>query len=501
MRPELSVLIGIVFGELLKLAKQLLRERVADLEDDRVFLEGLSRDTQRKILRLDDAAHEPKVLREQALVVAVDEHPLDVELKAHLPLAETRDLRVALGNEDESRELNRRVDIEMHVAGRLVDIVRDELVELVVLFLRDLRRLLAPEGRRLVGSFFADVDGKGDEARVLADCRADGVLVAESGLLLFEVNLDPRSARRRVRSRLDGVTAEPVTRPADGRRARVRRTSREDDALRAHEHRIEAHAELSDEAQVAFLRLGIIRGVVAGLAPFLQLLEERRRAAVGDRPDVLLHLVFGHSDAGIGDDEDLLLVVSLGGLGRDANLERRIGILDRLALHLGEAYLFERVRGVREKFADEDIFRGVDRVDEDIEELPNLGLELVTRGRAVRSRGVCFGHGVLRGIPSCKIRRLLVGRFPPGRFCRGASARAACRRVGRGALPGSAGSSFCARTTDRPSGWNGSAPGGAPRVFVPRSEVPTRGRTRSRTTRFSNKATSGTPSSYRAEVS
>ncbi len=156
----------------------------------------------------------------------------------------------------------------------------------------------------------------------------------------------------------DGVGTLAVTGPLHGGRALAVAPGEDAHAVGDHVHGVESHAEAADDAV----------GVVA--AGLLQRLEKAGGAGVGDGADVLHELGLGHADAIVGDGEGLLVLVGL-----DADFQRRVvaGVL------VGglDAQLVQRVRGVGDEFAQEDLVLGVQRVDEDFEELFDFGFEFV----------------------------------------------------------------------------------------------------------------------------
>jgi hypothetical protein len=141
------------------------------------------------------------------------------------------------------------------------------------------------------------------------------------------------------------------------------------DRLRDHERGIEADAELADEVGVLLVALA-------------QSLEEGLRAGVGDRAQVLHELLARHADAEILDRDGLRLVV-----GADIDLELELVVEELLFGDLGVTELFERVGGVRHQLADEDFLLRVERVDDDIEQLLDLGLEFELLRRVGHSGG------------------------------------------------------------------------------------------------------------------
>ena len=116
----------------------------------RRVLQDLPRDVERQVVRVDDAAHEPQVGRHQLLGVVHDEHAADVQLDAVTVIAVPQVERRPLRDEEQLRVLVAAFDLRVAVGERRLEVVRDVLVELLVLLLGDLGLRPRPERRRLV---------------------------------------------------------------------------------------------------------------------------------------------------------------------------------------------------------------------------------------------------------------------------------------------------------------------------------------------------------------
>ena len=92
---------------------------------------------------------------------------------------------------------------------------------------------------------------------------------------------------------------------------------------------------------------------------------------MGDRAEVLDEFVTSHADAMVLDRDGLGLFV-----GGDGDLELELVVVDILFCDLRVAQFFQRIRGIGNELTHEDFFLGVERVDNDIEELFDLSLEL-----------------------------------------------------------------------------------------------------------------------------
>src|SRR6185312_13694666 len=99
---------------------------------------------------------------------------------------------------------------------------------------------------------------------------------------------------------------------------------------------------------------------------------ELLRAGSGDRADVANDLVPRHPDAVVDHGERSRLAVEV-----DANA-RLAGGAELALRQLLEPELVERVGCVRDQLAQEDVAIRVERMDHEVEQLLDLGLELVT---------------------------------------------------------------------------------------------------------------------------
>ena len=130
------------------------------------------------------------------------------------------------------------------------------------------------------------------------------------------------------------------------------------DPIGDHERRVEADPELPDQ-------VGPGRGFPLGVV------QEPARAGTRDRAQVLLQLRGVHADAGVGDRQGGALAGVE--LDIDARHERKALVV---VLGQGEVLeLVQRVGGVGDQFAQEDLPLRVQRVRDQVEELGYLGLE------------------------------------------------------------------------------------------------------------------------------
>ena len=115
-------------------------------------------------------------------------------------------------------------------------------------------------------------------------------------------------------------------------------------------------------------------------------------ARAGDGADVRDHLLAGHADAGVGDLDELLVLV-------DRQLDRGLLGVDGVA-QLGpgegeEAQGVDGVGGVGDQLAEEDLFFRVEGVDHKVQQLLHLGTEgaLFLLRRISLGSGTCGSRG------------------------------------------------------------------------------------------------------------
>ncbi len=172
--------------------------------------------------------------------------------------------------------------------------------------------------------------------------------------------------------RRDGERTLAVGRPAP--RMRLARPARVDhDVVGDHEGGIEADAELADQ------RLGLLARVLGR-----QLVEKSLGAGAGDGAEARGQVLARHADSIVGDGQRLLVRVQ-----RDGDDERpalnQFGPGDRLV-----AEFFAGVGGIGDEFADKDFPVGIDRMDHEMQQARNVGLEAL-RGRGFGRRGLGVG--------------------------------------------------------------------------------------------------------------
>ena len=263
-----------------------------------------------------------------------------------------------------ARDIQQRIQLHGHIRDhvdvhqRFFEVQGHLAVKILVLFLGHILFGRAPERGLFVDRFLAiaHVDRETDVIGMLVDDLLQAIFLGEFGGIFLELDLDLRAALVHFRrADLEIVLAGGV--PADRPGARFVGAGGDPHPFRHHEDRIKAHPELADD-------LGKIQLLVLGG------FHEFARPRLGDRPQVLDDLVPGHADAGILDGEQALLLIR-----SDVDLQIDARVEDLVVGQHLEADAVERVGGIREQFAQKDLPVFVQGMDQDIEQLPGLGLE------------------------------------------------------------------------------------------------------------------------------
>ena len=374
--PELEIVVCALLLHLLEGGEDLGRDGLLDLADHGVVLEHLARDVEGQVGGVHHALREAEVFGEEHLEVVADEDVAHVEREAVLRLGHVDVHAGLLGQEEERLELHLSLAGEVDRLERGGVVVREVLVELVVLLLLHVLLRTLPEGDhrveglRLLGLLLLlalflllllfgqalEVDRVGDEVGVVLDELAHAPLVEVLVELVAEVEHHARAVVV-AHAVLDGVRARAVRLPLVGG---VAAALLGDHAhlVGDHERGVEAHAELADE-------LGQV-----GAALLLERRAERLRAGGGDRAEVLLEVVGVHARAVVGDHKRLRVLVR-----HDVDAPGRVVGHELL---LGQAQVFRAVDGVRRvrhELAQEDLLLRVERVHHEVEHFLDLGLE------------------------------------------------------------------------------------------------------------------------------
>ena len=300
------------------------------------------------------------------------------------------------------------LDLVVAPGQRVFEVVRQRLVEVVVLLGRDVLLGTRPQGAGLVDLFpFAGLhhvaglaflalfplflghqDGQADVVGILADDALELVAVEVVQLVFAQVQRDAGAAA----GFGDGFGAEIAGTAADpahaffGLEAGTARFHR--DFVCHDEAGVETDAELADQ-----LRIGLL---VAG-----ELADEILGAALGDGAQVVDGLLLAHADAVIGNGD------GLGGLvDGDAHLEVGLVFVQRGVVERLESQLVAGVGCVADQLAREDVGVGIERMGDQVQQLCDLGLECMGMG----THGGCLGFVLWLGPPD---------EGEPGRWGRG----------------------------------------------------------------------------------
>ena len=151
----------LLLSDLVEQLKGPLDDVLLDQLDDPVLLKGLTRDVQRKVIRIDDTLEEVQPLRNEILAVVHDEHTPHVQLDVvQLLLRLGQVIRGPPRDEQADSETNITLDPEVLDSKVLLPVVADALVELGILVLGDLRRGPHPQRLVLVDEFPLVLDGR-----------------------------------------------------------------------------------------------------------------------------------------------------------------------------------------------------------------------------------------------------------------------------------------------------------------------------------------------------
>ena len=387
---ELLVLLTVVGHELRQLGLDLLAEVRGDELELAVVLEHLTRDVQRQVGRIDHAAGK-RIARRQEVGALVHDHDAGaVELETGVGFTGEH-VRRSLGRDEQQRAVgDQALGVDADDGQRVVLVVELVLIKRDALLIRRFLAAALPDGDHAVDGLLlglrdhlhlrlalfvllagvdpvalldvhddrpADIVGiLADEHHELPVFEIGGVLLA--GLVFFDVHDDVR-ADGVLLGLGDGVAVRAGADPLVGRVAAVG-ASDDRDLVGDHERGIEANAELTDNVDG-----GVLLRVLA------EAVLELQRAAARDDAEVAVELLLRHADAVIR-HRDRARVLIRG----DADLEiaarhAHVFIRERLV-----AELVDRVRGVRDDLAQEDLLVRVDRVDHHVEQFFRLGLEL-----------------------------------------------------------------------------------------------------------------------------
>ncbi len=384
---ELGVFVRIGLGQVGELSEDLLDAGLPDARHDPVLLEDLAAHVERQVLRVDDAADEAQVHRQELFLVVGYEDPLDVELDPRA-VVRAEEVEGGLGGDiEEGRILDRALGLGMDpMKGRVFALRRAEfpepragegLVEAHVVLVLELGFRPPPQGRGgiddlllaldsvllalvvVLGLLGHQGDGIGYVVGIFLEHRLDAP--AAEVLLALAVEVDAHfGSLTDPLGGLDRVLSLALARPGEGGLS-PGLAARHLDLVRDHEGRIESDSELADEVGVLFRVLG-------------EAIEESPGAGPRDGAQVLLELLLVHPDPVVLDHDGLVLFV-------DDYLYRRLEG-DGLEGLVGDAEVAQLVYGVGcvgNELAEENLLMRVEGVDDEVEEARNLRLEMVLR--------------------------------------------------------------------------------------------------------------------------
>ena len=376
-REELLVLLALLL-QVLEGREDLRGDGRLDLRDDSIVLQHFARDIERQVGRVNHAFHEAEPRRQQHLDVVADEDVADIEGESALLVRHEEVHRRLLRQEEERLELDSAFAGERDRLGRALVVVREVLVELLVLLRLNVLLRALPEGDHGVQGLLltrltrllvlvllvrrhidrAEGDGIGDEVGVLLHEVGDAPVIEVLGLVLAEVQHD-RRAEVFARGIRDRIAAAHVGLPHE-RRGRAALLRDDTDLVRHHECRVEADAELTDQLGQSLTAL------------LLQRLAERLGAGACDGAEVLLEIRRVHADAVVRDHHRLR-----GLIDGDLDAPGRI-VRDKLLLREPEILrAVDCVRRVGDELTQEDLLLRVKGIHHEIEHFRDLGLELI----------------------------------------------------------------------------------------------------------------------------
>jgi len=156
-RVELVELLA-VLGDLVEELEGLLDDVLLDDLHDLVLLQGLTRQVERQVLRVDNTLDEAEPLGDKVGGIVGDEDAADVELDVVLGLLGLEEVEgSALGDEEDGAELELTLDGEVLDSEVVLPVVGERLVEGGVLLLGDVGRVASPDGLGLVELLLLDL--------------------------------------------------------------------------------------------------------------------------------------------------------------------------------------------------------------------------------------------------------------------------------------------------------------------------------------------------------
>merc|ERR1719474_1898837 len=389
----------LILDDVVEHLQTLLDEVLTDHLQDLVLLEHLSGDVEGEILRVDDAADEAEVFGDQFVTIVHDEDATDVQLDIVLRLFVLKKIEgSALGNVEKSLELELALDGEVLAGKMIFPVVGETLVEVAVFLLGDIVGVPRPDRFSLVQflvlvELFLDlfgllglgfvllrgfvlllpalvvgyllllllrrhqVDRVSDELGMLLDDFFDLFFVQIFCLVVLHVQNDSGAAGEVG----DGIGIEGL----DGEGATgggfplvvvvVVVFGLDGDAVRDQVGGVEADAELTDHRNVRAGRQGFHEGLSAGFCDGSEIVDE---------------IGFGHADAGVPKRQSLVLRIR-----NNPDLELFAGVEFAGFCEGFISDFVQGVRGIGDQLSEENLFVGVESVDDEGHKLSDLSLE------------------------------------------------------------------------------------------------------------------------------
>ena len=230
-----------------------------------------------------------------------------------------------------------------------------------------------------------EIDGEAHKVAVLGKDIARVVALGEVLCIFLQVNEDARAARGIGSGFVQLITFLPIAHPLHRGGIRLPGAGGHFHLVCSHEHTVEAHTELADE---------VLRAALALLHGFQELLG----AGVGDCAKELNDFLLGHTDAAIGNGESAGFLI-----GGNGDTKSAFGFVDISLGKLLEAQFLQCVRCVGNQLAHKDLAVAVECMNHNVQQLPDLRLELMRICHSCVFNEVC----PYSTVPLHKIKRLL----------------------------------------------------------------------------------------------
>mmetsp|Transcript_26488 Transcript_26488/g.41502 ORF Transcript_26488/g.41502 Transcript_26488/m.41502 type:complete len:332 (-) Transcript_26488:197-1192(-) len=211
----------------------------------------------------------------------------------------------------------------------------------------------------LLGLGGLQVDGEVDELRVALDEGPELILLQVLSGILLDLHGDLGTAAKGIATGILGDCEGSISLGDPHHLVVVVVLGDNGHGISNKVNGVETNTELSDEVHVTLLG---------------HLLKEAGGSRLGDSSQVVPEVVCCHADSSVRDADGASILVS-----GDADLE--LGLVT-VAQHRGigereETDLVQGVRGVRDQLTQEDLLLGIQRVNDDVHQAPDLGLELL----------------------------------------------------------------------------------------------------------------------------